>query len=173
MPWCRHYIGRIINHDDTVGTGDLASGLNQTKEAWQQTYNDDYLNPSRGLTFQNANSVPHQPSTADKVPPPNLTPAQRELWDFDVYFQNLHEKQYYQFVKLNEELAEANKRIAAIPQLPIQPQSGGFMTRLLKASVAVPTPRDIALHNRNVIINKIHSEQKDHRTGQESLGRRR
>jgi hypothetical protein len=38
----------------TVETGDLASGLDGTKEAWQQAYNDDYLNPSAGLSSQNA-----------------------------------------------------------------------------------------------------------------------
>jgi hypothetical protein len=45
MPWWKHHVGRYINHDDTVETGDLASGLDGTKEAWQQAYNDDYLNP--------------------------------------------------------------------------------------------------------------------------------
>jgi hypothetical protein len=81
MPWCKHHIGRYINHDDTVGTGDLASGLDQTKEVWQQTYNEDYLSPSAGVSSQ---SAPREKSTADKTPPPNLTPAQRALWDFDV-----------------------------------------------------------------------------------------
>jgi hypothetical protein len=84
MPWCKHHIGRYINHDDTVGTGDLASGLDATKDAWRRIYSDDYLNPSAGLSFQNAPRE-HEPNTADRMPPINLTPAQRVLWDFDVH----------------------------------------------------------------------------------------
>jgi Glycine-rich domain-containing protein-like len=175
IPWCRHHIGRIVNHDDTVETGNIASGLDQTKEAWEQAYNEDYLNPSRGLTFQNANSGQHQTSTADKVPPPNLTPAQRELWDFDVKHQILHEQENYEFVKLNQQLAKANQWMAAVPQLPIQQQSEGFMMRLLKAAVADPrpTPYEMALHRRNHIIANIHNAQYNHRKTQESLGRTR
>jgi hypothetical protein len=74
MPWCKHNTGRYINQNDTVETSDLASGLDGTKEAWQQAYNDDYLNPPAGLNFRNVPREP-EPSTTDKKPPPNLTPA--------------------------------------------------------------------------------------------------
>jgi hypothetical protein len=45
IPWCKHHVGRYIDHNDTIENGDLASGLGGTKEAWQQAYNDDYLTP--------------------------------------------------------------------------------------------------------------------------------
>jgi hypothetical protein len=104
MPWCQHHIGRYINHDDTVGTGDIASGLDGTKGARQRTYNDDYLNPSAGISFQSAPRE-REPSTADKTPPPNLTPAQRALWDFDVRQQLDHEDMDFRLRKLHEILA--------------------------------------------------------------------
>jgi len=174
LPWCRHHIGRVINHDDTVEMSGIASGLDQTKEAWQQTYNEDYLNPSRGLTFQNANSVPRQPSTANITPPPNLTLAQRELWDFDVYHQKVHEKKFYNFIKLHERLAEIDKQIAALPKFSYQRQSEGFMTRLLRTVVAdaEPTPYEKAIRNRNIIITQIRIAQ-SWQGGRPATGRKR
>ena len=179
MPWCKHHIGRYINHDDTVGTGDLASGLDQTKAAWQRVYNEDYLNPSGGLTFQNANNAPREPrtaSTADKTPPPNLTRAQRELWDFDVKQQITHEMMNYNFRQINEELIRANERLAALPQTSVQPPLGGFMTRHLKTALAdttPPTPRQNALKSCERITRRMCDAQLHHKRVQESWGRRR
>lgn len=54
LPWCNHHIGRPINHDDTVGAGDLDTGLAMTISAWQATYSEDYLNPSPNTSSRTA-----------------------------------------------------------------------------------------------------------------------
>ncbi|KAF4634273.1 hypothetical protein G7Y89_g3830 [Cudoniella acicularis] len=46
LPWCNHHLGRPIDHDDTIGQGELGTGLAQTISAWQAVYSEDYLNPS-------------------------------------------------------------------------------------------------------------------------------
>jgi hypothetical protein len=107
--------------DDTIGSGDLDTGLAMTISAWQSVYSEDYLNPSSNSTLHNTPQVGPQPSstqnalpqaglsilhrqlptnstqaqtqagpsrppttqpsltTADKTPPPGLTPAQLAL----------------------------------------------------------------------------------------------
>ena len=159
MPRSKHHIGRYINHDDTVGTGYLASGLDQTKEAWQQTYNEDYLNPY-GLTFQNANNAPREPSTADKPPPPILTLTQRALSDFDVSQQITHEDLDFRLLQLNEEVARANQQLATLPQTPVPSQSGGFMKRLLKAAIADDQPHPSISGSRTRAIIQICEAQR-------------
>ena len=96
-----------------------------------------------GLSFQNAPRE-LEPNTADKTPPPNLTPAQRALCDFDVSHQNDHEYMDFQLRQLyvrqahtNEILAEV--QLAAATSAAVSSNSG-FMTRLLKAAVADDSP---------------------------------
>jgi hypothetical protein len=137
MPWCKHHVGRYINHDDTVGTGDLASGLNATKDTWQQLYSDDYLNPSAGISFRNAPRE-GEPNTADKTPPPNLTPAQRVLWNYDVGRQREHEGFDYRLRQLYARLVIKNEQLAKSLSAPDPGSLGrGSMTR----------PRNVALAN--------------------------
>jgi hypothetical protein len=168
-----HHIGHYINHDDTVRTGDLASGLDGTREAWQQTYNDDYLNPSAGISFQNA-SREREPSTANKTPPPNLTPAQRALWDFDVRRQIEHENIDFRLRKLHETLAHSNEQLAKAPPTPApSASSGGFMTRLLKAAVADDKLRQQLQSSANHAARSVREMHKHHQECREGWGRQR
>jgi hypothetical protein len=68
------------------------------------------LTPSAGLSFQNA-PPEREPNTADKTPPPNLTPAQRALWDFDVSHQSDHEYMDFQLRQLYVKLAHTNEKL--------------------------------------------------------------
>ncbi|KAN0101525.1 hypothetical protein V8E51_012035 [Hyaloscypha variabilis] len=157
LPWCAHHLGRPINHDDTIGSGDLDTGLARTISAWQSVYSEDYLNPSSNPTPQNAPQVLPQPSsthnppnqagpsiprrqlptnnnqaqtqagpsrppitqpsltTADKIPPPGLTPAQLALWNYDVSMQETHEKADYQLRQARAKLADYNQKLAVPP----------------------------------------------------------
>ena len=40
--WCLEHLHRAINHDDTIGTGDLGSGLRTTSLAWLAAYREPY-----------------------------------------------------------------------------------------------------------------------------------
>ncbi|CAK7201594.1 hypothetical protein SEUCBS139899_004302 [Sporothrix eucalyptigena] len=97
LRWCTRHLARQLNHDDTVEEGPLGDGLQATKVAWEAFYGEDYLNaaPGSGPTFQNAAPVrppPRKLTLSDKRPPPGLTPAQRELWKFDVARQEDHQR---------------------------------------------------------------------------------
>jgi hypothetical protein len=40
--WCLEYLGRAINHDDTIGKASLKDGLRHTSLKWFETYNEPY-----------------------------------------------------------------------------------------------------------------------------------
>lgn len=40
--WCFKYIGRGINHDDTIGTNDLCEGIRATGSLWFEEYKEPY-----------------------------------------------------------------------------------------------------------------------------------
>jgi hypothetical protein len=176
LPWCRHHIGRPVNHDDTVGKGDLATGLDETIAAWESTYSEDYLNPSPGLTFQNASSVPHESSTADKTPPPGLTPAQLRLWNFDVLHQEEHENLNYILRQLREEEVAYNEKIAKSPAPSLSfssPAGGGSpMMRLLRIAAMDHNPYQTIM-DRNSVVAHISRRIRSHAEARQSWGRER
>ena len=40
--WCLQHLHRAINHDDTIGSGDLGQGLRVTSLAWLEAYREPY-----------------------------------------------------------------------------------------------------------------------------------
>jgi hypothetical protein len=40
--WCLEHLGKAINHDDTIGKGDLNVGLRETSLAWYDAYKESY-----------------------------------------------------------------------------------------------------------------------------------
>lgn len=40
--WCTEHLGTAINHDDTIGRGDLDVGLRETSLAWYNAYRESY-----------------------------------------------------------------------------------------------------------------------------------
>ena len=40
--WCIRHLSRPINHDDTIGTGDLEKGLRETSLLWLDAYSEAY-----------------------------------------------------------------------------------------------------------------------------------
>ena len=40
--WCAEHLGTAINHDDTIGRGDLDIGLRKTSLAWYDAYREQY-----------------------------------------------------------------------------------------------------------------------------------
>jgi Glycine-rich domain-containing protein-like len=40
--WCVQNLGVAVNHDDTIGEGDLAKGLRETSLAWHDAYKEGY-----------------------------------------------------------------------------------------------------------------------------------
>jgi hypothetical protein len=173
MPWCKHHVGRYINHDDTVGTDDLVSGLNATKDAWQQIYNDDYLNPSAGISFQNAPRG-DEPNTADKTPPPNLTPAQLTLWNYDVNRQLEHEGFDYRLRQLYSRLALKNEQLARSLSPPDLFSSGsGSMTRPRNAATSSHAAAQRLRSESDADANLVQQMQQTHQTFREGWGRLR
>lgn len=61
-----------------------------------------------------------QPSltTADKNPTPGLTPAQLNLWEFDVKHQEIHEQLDYRLRESRSRLASYNNQVAALGPPP-------------------------------------------------------
>lgn len=40
--WCLQHLQRAVNHDDTIGKGDLSQGLRNTSLAWLEAYREPY-----------------------------------------------------------------------------------------------------------------------------------
>lgn len=40
--WCLQHLKRVVNHDDTIGKGDLSQGLRDTSLAWLEAYREPY-----------------------------------------------------------------------------------------------------------------------------------
>lgn len=56
--WCIEHIGTAINHDDTVGSGDLNVGLRNTSLAWCQKYREPYTTDDlRGAYFSKGRKI--------------------------------------------------------------------------------------------------------------------
>jgi hypothetical protein len=105
--WCHRNLGRRINHDDTLGDNTLTDGLDFTKQAWKNAYNEDYL----AATIVKDTPEPYNPKFI--YPPQDLTPNQRRLWDVDLEKQKEHEKFEYELLQLREkpELIELQRRL--------------------------------------------------------------
>ena len=121
LAWCTKHIGRAINHDDTGGPDEHSNGLDATVIiAWQSAYSEDYLHPTPS---QNAgvpvNWPPREPTTADKTPPPGLTPAQHRLWMEDVHAQREMEKHSFHLHQFREKLQSTERRIEGLRNLPL------------------------------------------------------
>ncbi|KAF2669986.1 hypothetical protein BT63DRAFT_423960 [Microthyrium microscopicum] len=95
--WCIMNVGRAINHDDTIDTPNLSSGLEHTKQLWTQIYREDYLAPGTDA----AGLAPQKDPRLTR-PPPGMTPAQQELWTFDLGRQQQLDKMQYELVQTRE-----------------------------------------------------------------------
>jgi hypothetical protein len=102
--WCRQWVGRPINHDDTIGENRLTDGLEHTKRAWMKNYNEQYLGPAPEIpmTVQNAHHIKFV------RPPPTLSPFQKQLWEFDVAKQKKHEEYEWALLQINEQYPAGN-----------------------------------------------------------------
>lgn len=49
--WCTDQLGTTVNHDDTIGRGDLAVGLRQTSLAWYDAYRESYTTDDLRQTY--------------------------------------------------------------------------------------------------------------------------
>ena len=49
--WCIEHLGTAINHDDTIGRGDLNIGLRETSLAWYDTYREPYTTDDLRQTY--------------------------------------------------------------------------------------------------------------------------
>jgi hypothetical protein len=95
--WCIMNVGRAINHDDTVDAPELTNGLEHTKQLWADTYREDYMAPGLG-----APRLAPQKDPRLTRPPPGMTPAQLELWTFDLGCQPQLDKMPYELGQLRE-----------------------------------------------------------------------
>lgn len=95
--WCIMSIGRAINHDDTIDAPELTNGLDHTKQLWAQAYQEDYLAPGPGAPVLAAQKDPRLTR-----PPPGMTAAQLELWNFDLARQQQLDKMEYELVQTRE-----------------------------------------------------------------------
>jgi hypothetical protein len=148
LSWCTRYVGRHINHDDTLPEVELSTGTDDTVAVWALNYSEDYIIPPPSqinipnppATIQHnippnslediplvyrlptGNPAPGTflgPTTADKTPPPGLTPAQLKLWNFDVECQNRHEddcRRVFQYTQSG--LASLEQKILALNTRP-------------------------------------------------------
>jgi Glycine-rich domain-containing protein-like len=140
LQWCTHHVGLPINHDDTVSEGELSSSIDNTVHAWQAAYSEGYLNPPSGSMSDGSQvALTREPNITDETPPPGLTPAQLNLWHFDVKHQEMHEGLDYYLRQKRMQLKHYNRKLAACPS--VRPASssnvkggGGFMKRLAKAA---------------------------------------
>lgn len=56
--WCIEHLGTAINHDDTIGRGDLNVGLRETSLAWYKAYRESYTTDDlRGTYFSTGRKV--------------------------------------------------------------------------------------------------------------------
>ena len=49
--WCTEHLGTVINHDDTIGRGDLNVGLRRTSLAWYDAYREPYTTDDLRQTY--------------------------------------------------------------------------------------------------------------------------
>jgi hypothetical protein len=110
-------------------------------------------NPNAGLSASpslvsppNSNVTSQELSIPDKAPPQELTPAQLNLWRFDVNNQKKHEKMAFKPRRVQDSLAILDQQHAASSQPPAGSSSGsgsrssGFMKRLIKAAIKKAMP---------------------------------
>jgi hypothetical protein len=180
IPWCASHIGHPINHDDTVGEGELATGLEDTATAWYAAYSEDYLNMSSGSEPDtNTPEEPQEPITADKTPPPGLTGAQLALWNFDVTIQNLHELLSHDLNTQRVHLKSYDDQVSALPPAPSLSSSeaegggGSFMKRVFKVATKDMGSRGKLLSNQKSQAASINLRIQRHREDREGWGRRR
>ena len=178
LPWCTHHVGFPINHDDTIGGSELSTSLDSTTTAWEAAYSEDYLNPSPGPVSNTFPAAPsRQPNTLDKVPPPNLTPAQLNLWRFDVQHQEMHERQDYLDRQSRTRLRLLNRKLAPAP--PTQPEpkpsskSGGFMKRLVQVAKSELGERSSLQTNQAASAKRIQEKISEHQIERQAWGRER
>jgi hypothetical protein len=97
--WCNTWLGRSIDHDDTIQEGQLSDGLEYTKQIWQQNYEEEYLGPT---PIVNAYQRPTSQQSKVIYPPAQLSVTQKMLWDFDVDKQKRHQKYQYDLLQIEE-----------------------------------------------------------------------
>jgi Glycine-rich domain-containing protein-like len=109
------------------------------------TNSNNSLNPT---SPPNPSPPSHESTTADRIPPPGLTPAQLRLWNYDVEHQNLHEKMDYDLRQARSNVTSLNQQVNALSQPPTLSsvagggasssgggRTSGFMRRLVKAAI--------------------------------------
>jgi hypothetical protein len=91
-----------------------------------------------------------QPSltTADKTPPPGLTPAQLALWNYDVKQQEIHEQADYRLRQRRSQLAVYINKLDALGPRP---------TSLMKRLTDSSTRKTLEV-NSNSIASKVKEE---------------
>jgi hypothetical protein len=139
--WCMHYIGRCINHDDTIERPSLSNGLQSTKEAWQRAYNEPYVAPSGPLEVR---------MSASKTPPPNLTPAQRALWVYDVKTQEQHETFEYRYKIIMDRIGNYQVQISQIDAQGLE-----------MVNIMPPTIVSLISMHFNPAVRQLESKKKD------------
>ena len=53
--WCMEHLGTAINHDDTIGRGDLDVGLRETSLAWYNAYRESYTTDDLRQSYMTTN----------------------------------------------------------------------------------------------------------------------
>jgi hypothetical protein len=172
LPWCTRHVGRPINHDDTTPETELSTGSDETIDAWGVHYSEDYIIPAptqhsiqnppttvqqngppinfeehipEGQRLPFSNPPPGTfpgPTTANTTPPPGLTPAQLNLWKFDVARQAEQEEVCRKlFLQNQNEIASVEQELIALNNRPhVAPaklnvsSKTAFLGSLLKAA---------------------------------------
>ena len=57
--WCETYLGRRVNHDDTIGEKASKEGFEATKKVWQKTYNHAY-SMGKPMVIESTSQIVHQ-----------------------------------------------------------------------------------------------------------------
>ena len=122
------------------------------------------------------NWPPREPTTADKTPPPGLTPAQHDLWMADVHAQREMEKHSFLLHQLREQLQSTERRIeklrnSATPVAAPAKSSGGFLSRLARGPTV--TPLDKLLKTKAELESGIDGQAKWYVERQLDFGRKR
>jgi hypothetical protein len=177
LAWCTKHIGRAINHDNTEGRNEHSTGLDVTVATWQSAYSEHYLHPTPS---QNAgvpvNWPPREPTTADKAPPPGLTPAQHRLWMEDVDAQREMEKHSFLLNQFREKLQSTERRIERLRNPATQAaapakSSSGLLSRLLRGPTV--TPLDKLLKTRDDLESSIDGQARWYVERQQDFGRKK
>jgi Glycine-rich domain-containing protein-like len=140
-PWCMHYLGKFINHDDTIERQGLSNGLEATQEAWLRVYNEPYIQhaPAGPLAAR---------MRASKVAPPNVTLAQKTLWEYDAQKQELQERYEYRLKEINDRVKNYEVQVAQIQAEGVNLLHSKRMS--IRGLIFDPEVRELESRRRNV-----------------------